>query len=111
MNFLISFLPWIVVSLGHRFDDGTAAVLLAAALAVVIAVTNVVRGHDLFAATGIHRLLQALLDLPPPTYHHHRLVLDPHGRKLAKSTGATSLRRLRDAGASPADIRRMVGLG
>lgn len=73
-------------------------------------ITHVVRGRDLFAATSIHRLLQALLDLPSPTYHHHRLVLDAHGRKLAKSTGATSLRRLREGGASPADIRRMVGL-
>jgi glutamyl-Q tRNA(Asp) synthetase len=73
-------------------------------------ITHVVRGRDLFAATSIHRLLQALLDLPSPTYHHHRLVLDAHGRKLAKSTGATSLRRLREGGASPADIRRMVAL-
>jgi glutamyl-Q tRNA(Asp) synthetase len=74
-------------------------------------ITHVVRGRDLFAATGIHRLLQTLLDLPMPTYHHHRLVLDAQGRKLAKSTGATSLRRLRERGASPADIRRLVGLG
>jgi glutamyl-Q tRNA(Asp) synthetase len=73
-------------------------------------ITHVVRGRDLFAATSIHRLLQALLYLPPPIYHHHRLVLDERGRKLAKSTGATSLRRLRERGASPADIRRMVGL-
>jgi glutamyl-Q tRNA(Asp) synthetase len=85
-------------------------------LAVVVddalqGMTHVVRGRDLFAATGIHRLLQALLDLPVPTYHHHRLVLDAQGRKLAKSTGATSLRRLRESGAGAADIRRMVGLG
>ncbi|MBV8510400.1 MAG: tRNA glutamyl-Q(34) synthetase GluQRS [Xanthobacteraceae bacterium] len=73
-------------------------------------ITHVVRGRDLFAATSIHRLLQVLLDLPSPTYHHHRLVLDAQGRKLAKSTGATSLRRLRDGGAKPADIRRLVGL-
>jgi glutamyl-Q tRNA(Asp) synthetase len=73
-------------------------------------ITHVVRGQDLFAATGIHRLLQAELDLPAPTYHHHRLVLDQQGRKLAKSTGATSLRSLRAHGASPADIRHMVGL-
>jgi len=73
-------------------------------------ITHVVRGRDLFAATSIHRLLQVLLDLPSPTYHHHRLVLDAQGRKLAKSTGATSLRRLREGGAEPADIRRMVGL-
>jgi glutamyl-Q tRNA(Asp) synthetase len=74
-------------------------------------ITHVVRGRDLFAATSIHRLLQGLLDLPSPVYHHHRLMLDAQGRKLAKSTGATSLRRLREGGAGPSDIRRMVGLG
>jgi len=85
-------------------------------LAVVVddalqGVTDVVRGQDLFWATSIHRLLQALLGLPEPTYHHHRLILDTEGRKLSKATQATSLRQLREAGASPADIRRIVGLG
>ena len=74
-------------------------------------VTDVVRGQDLFWATGIHRLLQALLGLPQPVYHHHKLILDADGRKLSKSTQATSLRELRAAGATPADVRRMVGLG
>ena len=74
-------------------------------------VSEVVRGQDLFWSTGVHRLLQALLGLPEPAYHHHRLVLDADGRKLAKSTQATSLRELRAAGAAPVDIRRMVGLG
>jgi len=73
-------------------------------------VTHVVRGRDLFHATGVHRLLQAVLGLPAPVYHHHRLVLDPEGEKLSKSTQATSLRALRAAGANPVDIRRMVGL-
>src|SRR4051794_30907305 len=73
-------------------------------------VTHVVRGQDLFWSTSIHRLLQALLVLPVPTHHHHRLILDTQGRKLAKSTGATALRELRAQGATPADIRRMVGL-
>ncbi|HEY2185864.1 MAG TPA: tRNA glutamyl-Q(34) synthetase GluQRS [Xanthobacteraceae bacterium] len=73
-------------------------------------VTDVVRGCDLFWATSVHRLLQALLALPVPNYHHHRLVLDESGRKLSKSTQATSLRALRRAGATPADIRRLVGL-
>jgi glutamyl-Q tRNA(Asp) synthetase len=73
-------------------------------------VTDVVRGCDLFWATSVHRLLQALLQLPVPTYHHHRLVLDESGCKLSKSTRATSLRALRRAGATPADIRRVVGL-
>ena len=74
-------------------------------------VTDVVRGQDLFWSTSIHRLLQALLALPEPIYHHHRLILDADGRKLSKSTQATSLRELRAAGAKAADIRRMVGLG
>jgi len=74
-------------------------------------VTDVVRGQDLFWSTGIHRLLQALLSLPEPAYHHHRLVLDAEGRKLSKSSQAQSVRELRAAGATPADIRRMVGLG
>jgi glutamyl-Q tRNA(Asp) synthetase len=73
-------------------------------------VTHVVRGQDLFQATAVHRLLQALLGLPVPSYHHHRLVLDADGRKLSKSTHATALRALRGQGATPADIRRMVGL-
>lgn len=74
-------------------------------------VTDVVRGQDLFWSTGIHRLLQALLGLPEPAYHHHKLIVDAGGRKLSKATQATSLRELRAAGATAADIRRMVGLG
>jgi glutamyl-Q tRNA(Asp) synthetase len=73
-------------------------------------ITEVVRGQDLFAATSIHRLLQASLDLPVPVYRHHKLVLDADGRKLSKSTQATALRALRAGGVSPADVRRMVGL-
>jgi glutamyl-Q tRNA(Asp) synthetase len=74
-------------------------------------VTDVVRGQDLFWSTGIHRLLQALLGLPEPAYHHHKLILDAEGNKLSKSTQATGLRELRAGGAAPRDIRRMVGLG
>ena len=73
-------------------------------------VTDVVRGQDLFWSTSVHRLLQALLGLPAPRYHHHRLMRDADGQKLAKSTSSTSLRALRDAGATPQDIRRLVGL-
>jgi glutamyl-Q tRNA(Asp) synthetase len=73
-------------------------------------VTHIVRGQDLFWATSVHRLLQALLGLPVPAYHHHRLMLDADGRKLSKSTQATSLRALRASGATAADIRRLVGL-
>lgn len=73
-------------------------------------VTHVARGRDLFHATAVHVLLQRLLGLPTPAYHHHRLILDETGRKLSKSDGDTSLRALREAGSTPADIRRMVGL-
>jgi glutamyl-Q tRNA(Asp) synthetase len=73
-------------------------------------ITHVTRGRDLFAATDIHRLLQVLLGLPAPAYAHHRLVVDESGRKLAKSAHDTSLAELRTAGATPADIRRMIGL-
>ncbi len=73
-------------------------------------VTAVVRGRDLFHATSVHRLLQALLGFPAPRYHHHRLILDAGGNKLSKSTSATGLRELRAAGATPAEIRRLVGL-
>jgi glutamyl-Q tRNA(Asp) synthetase len=84
-------------------------------LAVVVddawqGVTHVVRGRDLFPATDLHRLLQVLLGLPAPTYHHHRLITDDAGRKLAKSARDTSLRALRESGCTPADIRRLVGL-
>lgn len=73
-------------------------------------VTDVVRGRDLFHSTAVHRLLQALLDLPQPGYHHHRLILDADGSKLSKSTQSTGLRELRARGGSLADIRRLVGL-
>jgi len=85
-------------------------------LAVVVddawqGVTHVTRGRDLYGATDLHRLLQVLLGLPAPVYHHHRLITDAAGRKLSKSARDTSLRSLREQGATPADIRRMVGLG
>jgi len=83
-------------------------------LAVVVddtlqGITQVVRGQDLFAATGVHRLIQALLGLPAPVYSHHRLIPGADGRKLAKSSGAVSLRTLRGQGVTPADIRRQLG--
>ena len=73
-------------------------------------VTHVVRGADLFHATSLHRLLQALLLLPAPSYHHHRLILGADGRKLSKSRADTALGALRESGSTPADIRRMIGL-
>jgi glutamyl-Q tRNA(Asp) synthetase len=65
-------------------------------------VSDVVRGRDLFASTHVHRLLQALLDLPVPHYHHHRLLTDAAGERLAKRHGATTLADLRAGGMDPA---------
>lgn len=84
-------------------------------LAVVIddafqGVTDIVRGRDLFAATDIHRLLQALLGLPVPRYRHHALITDADGQKLAKSRLSTPLRALRAEGVTPEAIRRSFGL-
>jgi len=73
-------------------------------------VSLVTRGEDLLAATHIQRLLQALLKLPEPAYAHHPLVLDENGKKFSKRDGAVSLESLRDAGATPADIRARIGL-
>lgn len=73
-------------------------------------VTDVVRGRDLFHATAVQRLLQELLGLSVPAYVHHDLVLGADGRKLSKSRGDTGLAALRQAGLTPHDIRRMVGL-
>ena len=73
-------------------------------------ITDVVRGQDLFHATGVHRLLQRLLGLPEPAYRHHRLIRDEAGHKLSKSSGSTGLRELRASGAGAADIRRLLDL-
>ncbi len=83
-------------------------------LAVVVddalqGVTDVVRGMDLFNATSLHRLLQSLLDLPAPSYHHHRLIEDDIGRKLAKSAGSPTLRSLRADGVTATEIRAQLG--
>jgi glutamyl-Q tRNA(Asp) synthetase len=68
-------------------------------------VTDVVRGEDLFMATGLHRLLQTLLNLPAPSYRHHAVLRDASGRKLSKSSRAKSIRALREEGLSPAAVR------
>jgi glutamyl-Q tRNA(Asp) synthetase len=73
-------------------------------------VTHVVRGMDLFHATHVHRLLQELLGLPAPIYHHHPLIKDEAGQKLAKSIASTGLRALRESGETPSGIRDRLGL-
>lgn len=72
-------------------------------------VTHVVRGQDLYHATSIHRLLQYLLGLPAPAYHHHELILDDEGRKLSKSMMSTPLRQLRADGMTAAELRQRLG--
>lgn len=72
-------------------------------------VTHVVRGQDLYAATDLHRLLQWLLGIAPPVYHHHRLLLEPTGQKLSKSAGSLTLRSLRADGVTSQDVRRQLG--
>lgn len=71
-------------------------------------ITLVTRGEDLFESTYIHALIQRLLDLPQPDYHHHRLIRDSDGKRLAKRDDARAIRLYREQGATPADIRRMV---
>ena len=73
-------------------------------------VSDVVRGADLFEATQIHVVLQSLLGLPQPRYHHHRLIRDEAGKRLAKRDDARAISLFRAEGASPADIRAMIGL-
>ena len=76
----------------------------------VQAVSHIVRGRDLFHATAVHRLLQELLGLPVPAYHHHRLVLDADGAKLLQEQERdTAIREMRSAGMTPADIARLAG--
>ncbi len=84
-------------------------------LAVVVddaaqGITLVTRGEDLFEASHVHRLLQHLLDLPVPEYHHHRLLADETGKRLAKRHDALSIRSLREAGSSAAEVIAMTGL-
>jgi len=74
-------------------------------------VTDIVRGRDLFAATDVHRLLQALLGLPVPHYHHHALLADRDGRRLAKRSGAPTLADLRAGGADPTALASALRQG
>jgi glutamyl-Q tRNA(Asp) synthetase len=102
----------------HLFGDVVLArkdAFAAYHLAVVLddafqGVSLVTRGADLFAATHIQRVLQALLNLPVPAYRHHKLILDEHGRKFSKRDRAVTLRALRAAGVSVAQIHRRLGL-
>ncbi len=93
-----------------RRDMGTSYHLSVVLDDAAQGITHVVRGEDLFEATKIHVVLQRLLGLPTPIYHHHRLIRDEQGKRLAKRDDARAIRKYREDGASPQDIRRMVGL-
>lgn len=73
-------------------------------------VSHVIRGRDLFSATQIHVLLQGLLGLPTPIYHHHRLIRDDNGKRLAKRDDARAIATYHAEGKTPRDIRAMLGL-
>ncbi|MBA3896719.1 MAG: tRNA glutamyl-Q(34) synthetase GluQRS [Sphingomonadaceae bacterium] len=87
-----------------RKDAGASYHLAATVDDAAQGVTDVARGRDLFTATHVHRLLQALLELPTPRYHHHPLVLGPDGKRLAKRTPGATLADLRASGADPAAL-------
>ncbi len=93
-----------------RKDIGTSYHLSVTVDDAFQAITHVTRGQDMLSATPIHVLLQSLLGLPTPDYLHHRLIRDTDGKRLAKRHDAMSIQSYRAKGASPADIRAMVGL-
>ena len=93
-----------------RRDMGTSYHLSVVVDDAAHGVTHVIRGQDLFEATKIHVILQKALGLPTPIYHHHRLIRDDHGKRLAKRDDARAIARYRADGATPQDIRRLVGL-
>jgi len=94
-----------------RRDIGVAYHLAVVVDDALQAVTHVVRGRDLFEATHVQRLLQALLGLPTPVYRHHRLLTNAEGQRLSKRDGAQTLRSLREAGKTPAELRGEMGFG
>lgn len=98
------------VVLSRKGEDIVAYFLASAFDDADQGITHVIRGEDLFAFTPVQVILQHLLGLPTPIYHHHRLIRDDQGKRLAKRDDARALAKYRAEGATPADIRRMVGL-
>ncbi|MEO8113064.1 MAG: tRNA glutamyl-Q(34) synthetase GluQRS [Phenylobacterium sp.] len=93
-----------------RKDVGVAYHLAVVADDALQGVTHVIRGHDLFEAAHVHRLLQALLGFPVPTYRHHPLLTAPDGKRFAKRDRAETLRELRERGMTPEDLRGELDL-
>ncbi|NOX73058.1 MAG: tRNA glutamyl-Q(34) synthetase GluQRS [Alphaproteobacteria bacterium] len=105
---LIEFCGDIVLA---RRDIGTSYHLAVVVDDAAQQISHVTRGRDMFAATQIHRLLQALLNLPTPIYRHHRLIRDKSGKRLAKRDDALAIRSYRQRGLAASDIRQLLGLG
>jgi glutamyl-Q tRNA(Asp) synthetase len=91
-----------------RKDIGTAYHLAVVVDDAFQEITHVTRGEDLLESTHVHRLLQSILGLPEPLYLHHRLMLDETGKRLAKRAESSSLSRLRETGATPSEILRLL---
>ena len=106
---------WLCAQVGDvvlaRRDIGTSYHLAVCVDDAAQDITLVTRGADLFDATAIHVVLQRLLALPVPAYHHHRLIRDDDGKRLAKRDDSRAISLYRAEGATPDDIRQMVGLG
>jgi glutamyl-Q tRNA(Asp) synthetase len=98
------------VVLSRKGEDIVAYFLASALDDADQGITHVIRGADLFTFTPIQVILQHLLGLPTPAYHHHRLIRDEAGKRLAKRDDARALSKYRAEGATPGDIRRMLGL-
>lgn len=92
-----------------RKDVGVAYHLAVVVDDALQGITHVIRGRDLFEATHIQRLLQALLSLPTPAYRHHALLVGPDGKRFAKRDKSETLRSLRESGMSAAELRRDLG--
>ncbi|TGY90223.1 tRNA glutamyl-Q(34) synthetase GluQRS [Marinicauda algicola] len=97
------------VILGRK-DVGTSYHLACTHDDALQGITHVIRGQDLFFATHVHALIQALMDWPAPRYRHHRLLLDEEGRRFAKRDRSLTLRALREAGETPQTIRARAGI-
>ncbi|MFT7369710.1 MAG: glutamyl-Q tRNA(Asp) synthetase [Alteromonas macleodii] len=93
-----------------RRDMGTSYHLSVVLDDAAQGITHVVRGEDLFEATKIHIILQKLIGLPTPIYHHHNLIRDDTGKRLAKRDNARAIAKYRAEGVSPNDVRLIVGL-
>ncbi|WP_313576309.1 tRNA glutamyl-Q(34) synthetase GluQRS [Brevundimonas sp.] len=93
-----------------RKDAGTAYHLAVTHDDALQGISHVIRGQDLFEATHIQRLIQALMDWPAPVYRHHRLLAGPDGRRYAKRDRSVTLAELREGGLTPEALRAELGL-